>query len=357
MRVTISILLVLIPLVSVSQKLKPERLGHIHNHIHESSGLEVTADSGGFWTIGDGGNGNLLLRVSGLWMMPDFHLGGDYGFYEGKVTIENITNGDWEDLAKDSGENIYIGDFGNNLNRRLNLVIYKVTCDSVTKAYRFFRRVNNSCPAQKISFSYPDQKQFPPLPSNWNFDCEAFFHHGDSLYLFSKNISNPNDGYTKMYRLPDQAGDYKAELIDSFYLNEPVTSADISHDGKTMVLLTYFSLWVFKDFHGNNFFKGKVYRFPFKGFTQKEAICFANGRMNLFTRKENFGLTNDDMLFMTDERHFLKGGKLYLIDLNQLDFSQPAKKFKSQFCKRAIYNLVNNPKVKYRKIMNREAAQ
>src|SRR5580765_6062131 len=143
----------------------------------------------------------------------------------------------------------------------------------------------------RITFHYPDQKQFPPPPSNWNFDCEAFFHRGDSLYLFSKNLSNPNDGYSKMYRLPDKTGDYKAELIDSIYLNEPVTSADISPDGKTIVLLTYFSLWVFRDFIGSNFFGGKVFQFPLKGFTQKEAVCFAG----------------DHNLLITDERHFGKG--------------------------------------------------
>jgi hypothetical protein len=66
---------------------------------------------------------------------------------------------------------------------------------------------------------------------------------------------------------------------------------------------------------------------------------------------------NDDQLFMTDERHHGKGGKLYSIDLNQLDFSNPAKKFKSNWSKRIVYNFFNNPKVKYKRIMKREAVQ
>jgi hypothetical protein len=194
---------------------------------------------------------------------------------------------------------------------------------------------------EKISFSYPDQKEFPPPPSNWNFDCEAFFHLGDSLYLFSKNNSNPNDDFTKLYCLPDHEGNFLAQLIDSFQLNEPVTSADISADGKTVVLLTYFSLWIFKDFPANNFFAGKVFQFPFKRLTQKEAICFVN----------------DHELFMTDERHFGKGGKLYKIDLNQLDFSKPNSNYIKPGFKRTIYNAYNNPKKHYKKIMKREAAQ
>ena len=126
-------------------------------------------------------------------------------------------------------------------------------------------------PIAKITFHYPDQKQFPPQPSNWNFECEAFFFRNDSIYLFSKNLSNPNDGYTKMYRLPDKQGAYTAELIDSFYLNEPVTSADISPDGKTIVLLTYFSLWVFKDFR---IILQEMF-FSFNKVHIKGRICFA----------------------------------------------------------------------------------
>ena len=316
MRLCVFILIVSTPLVSFSQGLKPEVVGHIPRVSHESSGL-AKADSDSFWTMNDGGNRPLLFQINGS------------GALMSTFAEPNLSNHDWEDLAEDSTR-LYIGDFGNNLNKRHNLLIYFRSKAGV-KQDSFGR----------ITFHYPDQNQFPPPPSNWNFDCEAFFHHGDSLYLFSKNLSNPNDGYSKMYRLPDETGDYKAELIDSFYLNEPVTSADISPDGKTMVLLTYFSLWVFKGFPGNNFFEGKVFQFPFKGLTPKEAICFAN----------------DHELFITDERYVGKGGKLYKIDLNQLDFSQPTKKFKSQFCKRAIYNLVNNPRAKYRKIMSREAAQ
>jgi hypothetical protein len=248
------------------------------------------------------------------------------------LLINNSVNHDWEDLTSDSA-NLYIGDFGNNNNLRQQLLVYKIR--------KVEARDSDHLIGQTIAFKYSDQKQFPPPPSNWNFDCEAFFQHNDSLYLFSKNVSNPNDGYTKMYRLPDQPGNYTAELIDSFYLNEPNTSADISPDGKTVVLLTYFSLWVFKDFPGNNFFGGKVFQFRFKGLTQKEAICFVN----------------DHQLFMTDERHYGKGGKLYSLDLNHLDFSRPTKKFKSSWSKKAVYNFYNNPKVKYKKIMMKEAAQ
>jgi hypothetical protein len=141
--------------------------------------------------------------------------------------------------------------------------------------------------------------------------------------------------------LPDVPGNYSAQLIDSFCLHEPVTGAAISPDGKTVVLLTYFSLWIFSDFSGSHFFSGKSFHFQLKGFTQKEAVCFAN----------------EQDLFITDEKHFGKGGKLYKIDWNTLDFSKPSPNYRSPFFKRGLYNLFNNPKVQYRKVMRKEAAQ
>ncbi|HYV92304.1 MAG TPA: hypothetical protein VE978_10990 [Chitinophagales bacterium] len=341
MRYSLWLPLILLPSLSFSQKIKPEYSQRLPNEIHESSGLALmrpiqvfsyegkVIDSLGLCTVNDGGDKE---RV--------FYITKKYGEPYPQFWVMNAANHDWEDLALDDSSNLYIGDFGNGLNRRRNLGIYKVYVSPARLNFPFPSPAFVDS-ASLISIHYPDQKQFPPPPSNWNFDCEAFFHHRDSLYIFSKNLSSPNDGYTKMYRLPDQPGNYTAELVDSFYLNEPVTSADISPDGKTIVLLTYFSLWVFKDFPDHNFFDGKIFQFPFNGLTQKEAICFAN----------------DHELFMTDERHFGKGGKLYKIDLNQLDFSRSTSKYKKQHFKRAIYNAFNNPKAKYKRIMKREAAQ
>ncbi|MEO5673087.1 MAG: hypothetical protein ABIQ74_00435 [Chitinophagales bacterium] len=291
--------------------------------IHESSGL-VCTDSGIIWTINDHGDNKLFAINPSAGFQSD-----DIRFIE----VLNITHHDWEDLAKGESENIYIGDFGNNLNRRQDFAIYKINLTGYISC-----KTSDSLPAvtaELISFHYPDQTQFPPEPANWNFDCEAFFHLGDSLYLFSKNVSNHNNGFTKIYRLSDQPGAYIADLVDSFCLNEPVTGADVSADGKTVVLLTYFSLWFLKEFSGNDFFGGKILQLPLRGLTQKEAVCFSNDRE----------------LFITDERHYGKGGKLYKVELAHLDLSQPAKKIRSCFSKRVVYNFFNNPRTAYKKLM------
>jgi hypothetical protein len=41
--------------------------------------------------------------------------------------IENALNEDWEDITSDNQGNIYIGDIGNNNNKRKDLKIYKIS--------------------------------------------------------------------------------------------------------------------------------------------------------------------------------------------------------------------------------------
>jgi hypothetical protein len=171
---------------------------------------------------------------------------------------KNINNNDWEDLTKDDKGNIYIGDFGNNLNARKDLLIYRYNAAQ--------NRIDS------ITFTYPDQKLFPPpLQKDWNFDCEAMVYCNDSLHLFSKNRFVGNF-YTKHYSLPAKPGNYIAQFRDSIYLkNQVVTGAAISNDGKSLALVTYYfalenkfrpvsrtSIWFFKDYKDTNFFKGRL---------------------------------------------------------------------------------------------------
>lgn len=313
------LLLIISPLHSTGQNMKCDVIAKLPPVISESSGM-VVADSNSVWTMNDSGGGNAIFLVN---------LRGELL----KTLLLNARqNHDWEDLTGDSGH-LYIGDFGNNSNRRHDLMIYKIPREVASDSDHFLPQV--------ISFTYADQNAFPPKPGNWNYDCEAFFHLGDSLYLFSKNNSNPTTGFTKLYRLPDREGTYRAQPVDSFCVHEPVTGAAVSSDGKTVVLLTYFSLWIFRDFPGRRFFSGSVFQFPIRGLTQKEAICFSANRE----------------LLITDERRFGKGGKLYSVDLDRLDFTPTALVYRKQSCKQARYKAFNNPKRSYNKIMKQEAAR
>jgi len=213
------------------------------------------------------------------------------------LKISNASNHDWEDLAQDSAGNFYVGDFGNNTNDRTNLRIYKIPSPTTI--------AGSYVTATKINFTYPDQQDFPPADSLKNFDMEAMIAFRNNLYLFSKNRTNPYTGYTHLYRLPDVAGTYTAELLDSFYtggapeFTSNITSADISPDGSKLVLLNATGCWLFTDFAGDNFFQATARHFQFNIFSQFEAICFIN----------------NSELYLTDEYGTGLGQKLYYVNL------------------------------------------
>lgn len=188
-----------------------------------------------------------------------------------------VTNYDWEDLTHDPAGNLYIGDFGNNYNRRRNLRIFRYNPDTGA--------------LDSIQFQYPDQVFFPPARvEDWNFNCEAMVFFRDSLHLFSKNSFKGNF-YTKHYVLPAKpGGEHIAELRDSVRLkNRVITGAAISRDGSTLALTGYIigkklgflpftraSVMYFSNFRGSNFLQGKQHwkRLPkFLLSRQFESIC------------------------------------------------------------------------------------
>lgn len=256
--------------------------------MYETSGLEYTSRKT-LWTLNDSGSEPVLYQI------------GVNGSIIRTLRISNTKNIDWEELAQDEEGNFYIGDFGNNSHKRENLRIIKISNpDFIT---------SDNVKAEIIDFKYSDQVEFPPPSSEKNFDMEAMIVFGDSIFLFSKNWTNPFNGYTKLYRLPKSAGKYTAELIDSFYAGSGskyrfwITAADISHDNKYLVLLSSDRLWIFYDFIGSDFFSGKFKMIKMSSNSQKEAICF---------------ISNYE-IYITDERfRFFSGGKLYYLDLSQI---------------------------------------
>jgi hypothetical protein len=256
------------------------------NVLRESSGI-LTFNGSTVWSHNDSGGEPKLYEI-------DVQSGAIIRI----VTLDGATNKDWEDLTKDDRNNVYVGDFGNNRESRRNLCIYKIADPTLLPP-------SATAPTQRIGFKYADQKDFPPLKNNRNFDCEAFIFYRDSLYLFTKNHSTPYNGYTKLYRLPADEGDYTAEPIDSFRtgrnkISSFVTAAALSPDNKKLALLSSDKVYIFSDWKGANFFKGKLKIIPLGTLTQKEGVCFINNHQ----------------LWISDEKHkLLNGGNLYVIDV------------------------------------------
>ena len=248
---------------------KLELLGDLPNSLKEVSASEKIPNSNLIWVIEDSGNENILYGLETT---------GEISKY---ITLNEAKNIDWEDITADEYGNIYIGDFGNNNKKRTYFQIYKVYNKELE---------NSTAKAHTIQFTLPADTK----PK----DFEAFFIHKDIFYLFSKEHK-----IFSVFTVPNAVGTHTATYISSLELegkDTRVTSADISFDGKSVVLLNHKRLWKFTDYDETNFFSGKKEKLPFKHNSQKEGICFKN----------------DSILIITDERHSTEGGNIYSFILN-----------------------------------------
>ncbi|WKB83084.1 hypothetical protein QYR09_08575 [Cellulophaga lytica] len=250
----------------------------------EVSGL-VSTGQNSLWLVEDKGNKDELYNVD------------EKGNWQKTLKVKNGKNHDWEDLTKDDNGNVYIGDFGNNASDRDNLEILKVPNPDNEKG--------DDIEAEKIEFSYPEQTDFSPKKKELLYDAESLFYWNNSLFIITKNRATPFNGEAFIYKIPATKGKYKAELVGSFMAGTDertsrITSAAISPDKKTIVLISNGMLWSFTNFTTDNFTKGTVKAVDLGVRTQLESVCF---------------ITNNT-LYLADEYHKKTGGNLYVYTLN-----------------------------------------
>ena len=252
--------------------------------LKEVSGIETTNGSGFIWMLNDGGNKSELYGVNNKGKIK-------------KVLKINAKNRDWEDLTSDSEGNLYIGDFGNNANKRKNLVILKIKATDL--------KSDTIVDVERIHFKYPNQSKFPPKKKQRHFDSESFLYFNDSLYVFTKSRVKNKFGKTNLYKVPAKIGNHTAIYVGSFNSCSDmecwITSADISKDGKQVILLNHKAVWLLNNFEGDNFFNGTATELLFKADnTQKESVCFKN----------------NNTLYIADELTHGSGGNLYEFKLD-----------------------------------------
>lgn len=279
--------LLLLPLACANKPQLLQEVCRLPKDLSEVSAVQVAAKSDWIWTLQDSGNAAELYAID------------KSGNLKNTLKITNAPNIDWEDLATDPRGNLYIGDFGNNANKRQDLSIYKVAQSDLGKT--------SAAVSTEIGFYLPEQTEFPPKKSGRIYDIESFFYYNDHFYLFTKNRSSKFNGTTALYEVPNKEGRHAAKLISTFdtcdaYNHCAVTSADISPDGKKVILLGSSYVWIFTGFSGNNFFSGQSEQIDLQSFTQKEGVCF----------------TDNNTLLITDEREKKNGGYLYELDLSKL---------------------------------------
>ena len=236
----------------------------IPSNLEEVSAVETLPNSNLMWVIEDSGNKPKIYAIN------------TDGSIAKSLKVTDAKNKDWEDLTSDAFGNIYIGDFGNNAKNRKKFTIYKVSNLTSPEA---------NIVTESITFKLPESVKFN--------DFEAFFLHNNTFYIFSKN-----DKKGIVVSVPNTPGKHTANFVTAFNLQgdyNKITSADISNDGKTIVLLNHDKVWVLTNFDGDNFFEGDVKSLAFGHDSQKEGICF----------KDN------TTVYITDERNGIKGGNVY----------------------------------------------
>ena len=249
--------------------------------LKEVSGITYLETSNLLYTLEDSGNANEI-----------YGLNFENGSIEKTILIEDTDNIDWEDLTKDDTGNLYIGDFGNNDNERKDLSIYKIDKESLAS--------ESAIPAYKVSFSYPEQKDFPPKKTALFFDVEGFFEYNNNFYLFTKNRSKGFNGTSFLYKVPNAPGFHQAVLMGEFktcdnYDHCAITAATISPDASKVAVLTHDKIFLFENFTGDDFLNGTKTTIKLEHFSQKEAISFID----------------NNRLFIADEKSKSEEGNVY----------------------------------------------
>jgi hypothetical protein len=225
MRLAIA-LLMLLGTVASAQTTRPVPegryvAGYIDNKaIPESSGLiESRKYPGVFWTHNDSGNPPQIFAIdrTGQSIAPGFTL--------------SVNNRDWEDIATDDEGHLYIAETGNNSRTSRQIAVYMIDEPAPRQPAR----------AARLPVKTAYQLRFPNDP----FDIESLFIWKKQGYLISKH----RDGTpATLYRfsLQSTAQWQVLERVTTLHIRVPCTSADISPDGRKIVVLTVTGPYLFE---------------------------------------------------------------------------------------------------------------
>jgi hypothetical protein len=200
--------------------LKKYFIGHLADTLKETSGLCFLDQK--LYTFNDGGNLANLHQIDRN---------------KGKINATlkiNLPNIDWEAITTDS-ISFYLGDFGNNLGTRKDLVVHKIKPgqDSLLK------------PISKIAFEYETQTDFNPKNIRHNFDAEAMIYLNGKLHLFSKEWKNkatshyiidPNS-YEKQKVAKTESFKTKFMVTDAAYFNQKLYLIGYNKKGSCFLLI------------------------------------------------------------------------------------------------------------------------
>lgn len=262
-------------------KLKPEYSKKLNDSVKETSGIISFENL--IWTHND----DLDKTIYGL---------DSLGKIKKKIILKNAINHDWEEISQDSSY-VYIGDFGNNYaGNRTDLKILKIEKESFLEGNPII---------ETISFTYSDQTDFSSKkPNTTNFDCEAFIVTKDSIYLFTKQWKSSK---TSIYALPNESGNHKAHLKETFDTKGLVTGATYLESKKLIALCGYSTkgkpfIYLLYDFKNHDFLSGNKRKINLRlSFHQIEGITTEDGLHYYLT---NEALIRKPILNVTQQIHY-----------------------------------------------------
>lgn len=219
---TLYIFGILLSATSVAQTTAPEILGHLTtDKIREASGIASSAPLKGFyWTHNDSGN------------KPEVYLLNSKGVLVSTITLEDVSNRDWEDIAEGIGpvkgkSYVYVGDIGDNAGIRKHIRIYRFP-------------EPEKVPGEQETIT-PDvlTLKFPNGPR----DAESLMIDPISkqIYIISKREKEVSLYKTKQLLFKDGDKVVLEKLIKLPY--SWVTSGDISKDGHHIVIKTLTTIY------------------------------------------------------------------------------------------------------------------
>lgn len=237
-----------------------------NSNIDESSGVAASyLRKGVFWTHNDSG---------GKAEVYAFDLEGkDLGTY----SLVGVSARDWEDIAsvKISGKPfLYVGDIGDNMKNQ-----------AAVRVYRFREPAGGDARELRDFDTYV--LRFADGPHN----CETLMVSptGD-IYLVTKDEFG--DSSVHVVASPPKSGSYSLKKVSDLKLeagnvySHMITGGDISPDGKSVVIRTYFSILLYRPGRLEDFAVSQPVSLPVPVERQGEAVCFDVSGDRLITTSE-----------------------------------------------------------------------
>ena len=219
--------------------------------IPESSGLiESRVHPGTFYTHNDSGNPPNVFAIDArgktLYTIP-----------------VDATNRDWEDIAIDEQNHLYIAEIGNNSGNEKQAFVYEID-EPPPPA-----NGEKIAPVKVIGAWTLD---YPHKP----FDAESLFLSKGFGYVISKRRDL---GHAALYRFDLAKPKQTLAKVCDLPIRVPVTAADLSQDGKSLAVMTVAGPFLFENVDVNDF--AKLAHASPRSITlvelKNEAICFTAG--------------------------------------------------------------------------------